>query len=88
MKAIYQLNSIRNKISHNLEYQISPKDLSVFQPYLPDLSKEQEPAVNNPDSPKDDLIFIDSPKLELMFFCIHFAGYAAGFVIGCRGSLK
>jgi len=87
-EAIYQLNTIRNKISHNLEYQISSKDLEIFEPYLPNLSNMQESAINGLGSPKDELIFLGSPKLELMFFCMHFAGYAAGFVIGRRGSLK
>jgi hypothetical protein len=87
-EGIYQLNSIRNKISHNLEYQISPKDLEIFQPYLPNLSNEQELAIEELCSPEEELIFIGSPKLELMFFCSYFAGYAAGSVIGGRGSLK
>ncbi len=87
-EAIWQLNSIRNKISHNLEYQITSKDLEIFQSYLPDLSNEQEPAINGLGLPKDELIFLGSPKLELLFFCMHFAGYTAGFVTGYRGSLK
>jgi hypothetical protein len=87
-EAIYRLNTIRNRISHNLEYKISSKDLEIFKPYLPDLSNEPELAIDGSSSPKEDLIFIGSPKLELMFFCVQFAGYAAGFVTGRKGSLK
>jgi len=88
IEAIRVLNNIRNHFSHNLEYKISSKELEIFQPYLPNLSNMQESAINELGSPKDELIFLRSPKLELILFCMHFAGYAAGLVIGRRGSLK
>lgn len=81
-EAIRILNGIRNHFSHNLEYQISTKDLNIFQTFSPSLSKEEQLTLNK----------LGSPKKELISFCIYFAGYANGYaysyVAGLRSSKK
>lgn len=82
IKAIQVLNNIRNHFSHNLEYQISPKDLNILQTFMPSSSNEEQSTPN----------MLSSPRKELISFCIQFAGYVNGYVLGyvagLRGSKK
>jgi hypothetical protein len=76
--AIRILNNIRNHFSHNLEYKVSTKDLNVFRTFWPSLTKEQQSALN----------MLGSPKMELIAFCINFAGYANGYADSHSARLK
>ncbi len=71
-RATRTLNNIRNKIAHKLKYQIPQKDLQLFASFTPILSNENQLLLQS----------IGSPKAELTMFCIYFAGYSVGFVLG------
>jgi hypothetical protein len=77
-KGIRILNNIRNHLSHDLEYQISKEELSALQASVSFLSSEDQSTVDK----------LDSPKEELIFFCISFAGYARGYALGYARSIK
>jgi hypothetical protein len=71
-EAIRVLNNIRNHFSHDLEYQISKKDLNTLQKFAYSLSDAEQSTVN----------VLSPPKEELISFCIGFAGYAKGYELG------
>jgi len=77
IEGIRILNNIRNHLSHDLEYQISKKDLNALQTPVSSLSNEDQSTVN----------MLGSPKEELISFCISFAGYARGYALGYAASV-
>ena len=72
------LNNIRNNFSHDLDYQISKKDLNALRKFASSLSDDEQSTVN----------VLSSPKEELISFCISFAGYAKGYEIGYAASIE
>jgi len=73
-EALRTLNNIRNRVAHNLGYEVTQDDLQLLARFEPTLTRKEQWLVNK----------LGSPKKELIFFCVYFAGYAPGFVAGRR----
>jgi hypothetical protein len=76
-EAIRIVNKMRNNIAHDLEYQPSQEDVQKLARFRPSLNSEEEFRLS----------ILGSPKTELIFFCVYFAGYAAGVVSRYRKGL-
>ena len=71
-EAIEKLNTIRNRIAHNLEYKLSKNDLRLLSTLKFKLGKEGQKL-------KEEIGF---PREELLAFCIALQGYVVGFIEG------
>jgi hypothetical protein len=73
--AIKHMNSLRNKLSHDIEFKIKPEDLFPLNQYLAKVySKVSDDESELPAEPKDVLGWFT------MITCVHFAGYISGRV--------
>lgn len=73
VKAVRALNNIRNHLSHNLEYQLTPKDLNelqALQKHVAPLYKEKWPF--------EDIL--GSLKAEFIIFYFYLASYTDGYI--------
>lgn len=67
--AIKHMNSLRNKLSHNIEFNIKTEDLLPLSQYL---AKSTDNKSNPPSTPKEVL------ELFTTMTCVLFAGYITG----------
>jgi hypothetical protein len=84
VKAARASNNIRNHLSHNLEYQLTPKDLNELQA----LQKHVAPLYKEKWSSED---IPGSLKAEFIIFCFYLASYTDGYIFSHDarvGSLK
>lgn len=77
--AIKHMNSIRNKISHNIEFKIKPEDLLPLKQYI-DKVTDGKSAL--PTSPKDIL------EEFTTLTCVLFAGYISSEVFHTKLTRK